>query len=163
MKLHLFIYEVIAGCDRKAEWGLFACVCFLGACAGSIVESPESEASTGTESAALAHAGEAAEAPEAAPAPSDPVAAGEAGEPSFDDTPVEAPAAISPAPPAYAGPEARICGCGCCMGITTSVECVANETLLRRRVAADRRSRNNLNCAWQGCSTGTVLRVCTAP
>lgn len=141
---------------RKAIWGLLACLCLLVACSAPASEAAEPEASTGTESVA--------EVP-AAPPPEDGGAeptTEPATEPAVEEAVSEPPAEAAPLEPAYDGPEALLCGCGCCSGAPSAVRCVATEAALRREVAADERVRRQPGCRAAGCSVGTRLRVCTS-
>lgn len=80
------------------------------------------------------------------------------------DCPLAAPVAEA----VYEGPEATLCGCGCCggggpgsAGSLPPIECVASQAEFNRRVAADRRASQSSGCRAAGCSLGVRLRVCS--
>lgn len=125
-------------------------------CGSPEPEEPEAEASTGTETSEMEAQ------PEAAP-PGEAIAEPVEVEETVSEEPVEAAVVVPPAAeesPVYTGPQARLCGCGCC-GEPSHIECVATEAELRRREREDRRGVTPFACRAAGCSAGTLLRVCT--
>lgn len=140
----------LAACFMASLW--------FGGCGSPASEEPETEASSGTETA---ESEPAAEPPGEAIAEPVPVEEAVSEEPA--EEPVEAAVVVPPTveePPVYTGPQGRLCGCGCC-GEPTQIECVASEAEIRRRERADQRGITPFGCRNVGCSAGTLLRVCT--